>query len=982
MGKQQRRFSAWMPLLITLCVLGAVAIWVGREYRLRSSRAPRRRDVRRAHIVRDVVLGPKKRAVPGKIRTATLFYEHPGVTNVTVSGSWDKWKTPRPMELRGRQWVFNVKDLSLPLGRYEFKFLPDGEWEPGANRALYVNDDGLLQRPLDIIFTARLEEPDRIDVVFKTLPPGAAADAVPAGLQVRLSPHVPIENVSWVPGRGKREHFGYHVSGGFVTFCMDEMYYKVAVPRTARVTVAGTFNGWNAGGMAPWVLKDEDDDGRWEGTFALPVTHEKDLQFKFVVNGKRWLMPPYGTPNVVEDEDGNRNLRIDRAISRSPALRITTQKPASLSTTYTLVVDGLGDRPAYHVLTPGDFVDKMVSREPMGATADPVRRETTYRLFAPRARSVDLCLYGGPVHTRGDSTPQPVRPSEIVSMTPDPVRGTWEAVLNGFHAGRYYSFRIDGPAGPGEGFNVREQVGDPYARAVAHAANNSIVIDPRATNRWFGGWTDTDYKPPAWEDVVIYEAHVRDLTIDASSGVPELLRGRYEGILASQGTGTGLDHLKKLGVNMIELLPVGEFENGEFEHNWGYSTAFFFAPEASYGRAPLEGSQYYEFKHLVNELHRRGFGVILDVVYNHIGGPNPFYLLDRKYYFRQDQDFKLTNFSGCGNDVRTEAPMMRRLIIDNVLYWMEEFHVDGFRFDLAELIDMETLMAVRNAARAANPNVLLISEPWSFRGDHKYDLTGTGWAAWNNEFRDAAKNFVRGHANRDDLKRAVRGSVEAWTVNPMQSVNYLESHDDMTLADELSSDPRHDARNMHAADAARNRLAATILFTSLGIPMLTEGQEFLRSKHGIHNSFASGDKVNAIRWGDRDLPEPAAALAYCAGMLHLRNSSPGAAFRWPAKEVPEGYYKWIEPRNGRSLGYIVNAGHGQRGGCFVVLLNAGPSPVTFRVPFPEGSWRLVADGRSVDVLGLQAEFEEDGVTRPTIEVPAVSSRVFMSLPEI
>jgi pullulanase/glycogen debranching enzyme len=532
--------------------------------------------------------------------------------------------------------------------------------------------------------------------------------------------------------------------------------------------------------------------------------------------------------------------------------------------------------------------------------------------------------------------------------------GVWEAAREGLDVGRHYAFRVDGPAGAGEGFDAGAPVGDPYALAAAHAHGLPLVIDPAATNAWFPGGPPDGFRAPAATDLVIYEAHVRDLTSDPSSGVAPALRGTYPGLTASAGTGAALDHLAALGVNAIQFLPVAEFGNGTNDHGWGYNTVYFFAPEASYGTDPLRGSAYHEFKQLVRELHRRGFAVILDVVYNHVGEPNLFHRIDRPYYFRLDPDLGYRNASGCGNEFRSEAPMARRLIVDNVRYWMREHGVDGFRFDLAELIDLETLMAVRDAARELNPNVILISEPWSLRGDHKRALRGTGWAAWNNEFRDPAKHFALGRGDRDRLVKAVAGSVATWTAEPRQSVNYLESHDDSALADELSGRPDRDGRVPTEEAAARNRLAATLLFTSLGIPMIGEGQEFLRSKGGRHNTFAGGDAVNALRWADRQQPLAAEALAYYAGLIRLRRSPAGASLRL-GDAPPPGYVEWILPPGETALGYAINGRRERPGAAFVVLANAGDAPFAFDVNWPPGAWRQVGDGRRIRPEGLDPD---------------------------
>ena len=320
--------------------------------------------------------------------------------------------------------------------------------------------------------------------------------------------------------------------------------------------------------------------------------------------------------------------------------------------------------------------------------------------------------------------------------------------------------------------------------------------------------------------------------------------------------------------------------------------------------------------------------------------------------------------------------MMRRLIVDNIVYWMKEFHVDGFRFDLAELIDLDTMMELRDAARAINTNVVLISEPWSFRGENKHQLKGTGWSAWNNDFRYSAKDFVMGRHNREWLQKNIMGSVDTWAANPLQPVNYLESHDDMALADELCTRPDRDGRSLQDMDVAVNRLAATVLFTSLGIPMISEGQEFIRSKRGIHNTYDRGDEVNAIDWADRTRPEAAKALAYYTGLLQLRRSPQGAAFR-ASHKPPADYYKWILPPDTLTLGYAVNTPPVHGGAGFVVLLNASGDPQTFTIPFAPGRWRQIGNGETIDLNGLPGSLILNGAQQVAVEVPGLCSAIFM-----
>jgi pullulanase/glycogen debranching enzyme len=377
-------------------------------------------------------------------------------------------------------------------------------------------------------------------------------------------------------------------------------------------------------------------------------------------------------------------------------------------------------------------------------------------------------------------------------------------------------------------------------------------------------------------------------------------------------------------------------------YNWGYNTVHYFAPEASYGRQPLKGSQYYEHKTMVNELHRRGFGVIMDVVYNHVGGPNLFSLIDKKYFFRLTPDYKFINFSACGNDVKTESPMMRKFIVDNCVYWVKEHHVDGFRFDLAELVDNKTLLAVRDAVWAINSNVVLIAEPWSIRAQNKEQLTGTGWAAWNNDFRYASKDFARGKANRDWMKYIITGSTEIWTANPMQAVNYAESHDDMALVDELSLRPDRNGKYVQSYEVAMNKLVATLIFTSLGIPMIHEGQDFLRSKYGIQNTYNKGDAVNAVRWTDREQPLAKENSSYYRDLIAMRKSDQGRAFRVREK-APEATTSGSPPKIRAPWATSSTHPASTPAMAFVALLNAADEAVEFSFTLPEGRWRVIGD---------------------------------------
>jgi pullulanase/glycogen debranching enzyme len=923
------------------------------------------------------VLTPTNRVMPGLPPTPFLAYQPTSrVATIHFATSADGWAGRYPLTRQPQYWQLDIRPLDLPVGRHEFKFILDDEWEPGANRTLFINRQGVLEQPLNHVKTARVQGRNLIEVFLRDGQSNAQR------VRVETRPPLPIEQVRLSTAAEEGYPQGYAIHGNDITFYFDPATYDLTVSPNDLIALAGNFNGWDASGrQGQWQLTKVAGVGLWELTVQLdglrPPPGQQHLEFKFVVNQSNWLTAPDRAPNRAPDGRGNVNLRIDPTLRGGRTLRIYTGAPIDLDTNYLLIIDGLADRAVYHYTTPGLLLDSLYSDKPLGATLNREHNTTTYRLFAPRATDVYLCFFDTPHYQVYEPEYQRLPPKERYRMWKDPVDGVWELTTWGLDIGAYYAYQIDGPAGEGESFYPDVYVGDPYAVAAAGDAEyNNIVLDTTATNQWFAGWTDDEFRTPAHEDMIIYETHLRDLTAHPSSGVPPSLRGTYAGLLATTESDTGLGYLKDLGVNMIELLPMQEFPNPNNRYDWGYATVFFFAPESSYGANPAQGSPFYEFKNLVNHLHNEGFGVMLDVVYNHVGGPNIFSLIDRKYYFRLNPDFSHSNFSGVGNDIRSEAPMMRRLIVENIIYLMEEFHIDGFRFDLAELIDLKTLMMVRDAALKVNPNVVLVSEPWSFRGTHKYELTGTGWAAWNDYFRNGVKGYVMGDRNLDRLKQVILGSTELWTDNPLQSVNYVESHDDMSLMDELTTAPDRDGRRLQPRDVAANRLSATVLFTSLGIPMIQSGQEFLRSKHGVGNTYNRGDELNALRWTDRDRPVAAEALAYYRALMHLRQSPAGQAFRVNGTP-PDGYYRWIETRSDQALGYIVNAPRIHPGNGFIVLLNAHHAAVDFRVALPNGRWRLIGNGRQLDPAGLPDSQVLSGPANSTISVPAMSSVILM-----
>ncbi len=638
-------------------------------------------------------------------------------------------------------------------------------------------------------------------------------------------------------------------------------------------------------------------------------------------------------------------------------------------------------------LQPGRVLDSWYSEKQLGCIWNPDR--TIFRVFAPRATAVTLVLF----ESVDDSTPR-----EIEMLKDND--GVWEALLPGHYFGQFYGYRVAGPKSPTEMFDSSKIISDPYARAVAtqneyQHRGKTLILDTSDYD-WEGD-TWLDYK---WEDLIIYECHLRDMTAHAGSGVSPELAGSYKGFIQS-GINGGLEYIKKLGVNAVEFLPLQDFGNIEIPYgipangtvntwnpyarnHWGYMTSYFFAPESYYASGQTlksgevcgaTGHQVNEFKDVVKALHRNGIAVIMDVVFNHVSqyDQNCFKYIDKKYYFHLDDKANFCSASGCGNDLNTARPMTRRFIIDCIKFWMTEYHIDGFRFDLATMIDWETIDLITKEARKINPRVILIAEPW---GGGQYDPAGFskhGWAAWNDQFRNGIKgqNPADGHGfifgkwwdfnNPESIRRYIYANpVEdgGLFAKKQHAVNYLESHDDHTFGDfvriGLGLTGMHDVvedveKNAVVTGRAlrTNKLGALILMTSLGPVMMHEGQEFARSKviaptmapdslvgQIDHNSYNKDNETNWLNF-DHAMKNPE-LLEYYRGLIRLRKASP-ALRRSSKKDIT-----FLETGNPFAVGCRLNGASAGDNYDYMVLFNAGPEK-NAEYKLPSGKWEIVVN---------------------------------------
>ncbi|MBI4853803.1 MAG: type I pullulanase [Acidobacteria bacterium] len=586
--------------------------------------------------------------------------------------------------------------------------------------------------------------------------------------------------------------------------------------------------------------------------------------------------------------------------------------------------------------------DKFICTQELGAIYS--KSSTTFRVFAPTAEKLVLRLYQTP--TKGNA--------EVFSMSKNN-DGSWEVLVSKDCLGLYYTFTA---SGNDPGFDPNRELIDPFARAVTAHNGRAIVV-----------YDDFKVSPrPQFPiaDSIIYEMHIRDFTIDPDSTIQQ--RGKYLSFI-EEGTSlyqrpdisTGLDHLVELGINTVQVMPVMEFQNQENidQYGWGYDSVHFNSPENSYSINSLEKNPVRELKQMVDMLHKKGIKVILDVVYNHTmedikGRVYSFEGLVPGYYYRRKMDGSYWNGSGVGNEFRSEAPMARRFIIDSVKYWVNEYGVDGFRFDLMGLIDLETMKEIVQELHKIDKNILVYGEPWS-AGETPLSITNKGkqrslgFSVFNDNFRDALKGSVfqareRGYIqtgnNIEKIKIGIVGSTEDFTDNPQESLNYVECHDNHTFWDRLMISTFDDSSLTDADRRAMARLGAAILFTSQGLPFFQSGQEFLRSKGGDENSYNKSDALNMIRW--REKATNYDIYRYYQGLIKLRKNH--LMFRMTSKDEIKQAIKFLDQDLNYQLpkgviAYLITDVTGkdswQRA---LVLLNA--SNKTYELNIPEGNWQV------------------------------------------
>ncbi len=600
---------------------------------------------------------------------------------------------------------------------------------------------------------------------------------------------------------------------------------------------------------------------------------------------------------------------------------------------------------------------------------------THFTLWSPTADSVMLRIYNDGAGGEAVETRYMERKNQ---------QEPWRAAFDEALYGKFYTFSIH------HNGNWLAETPGAYAKAAGVNGRRAAIIDMKTTNP--EGW-ENDIRPTLekFTDIIIYEMHHRDFSIHPSAGnnyAGKFLALTQQDTKSPQGEMTGIDHLKDLGITHVHILPsydygsVDESRPDSAQYNWGYDPVNYNVPEGSYStNAADPATRIREMKQMIQALHNNGIRVILDVVYNHtyINDGSNFSLTTPGYYYRHCEDGSYANASGCGNEVASEREMVRRYIVNSVKYWAEEYHLDGFRFDLMGMIDIETMKQVRSVLDEIDPTIFVYGEGWAagapaipneqcamkanahlipgvavFSDDlrdgvkgHFSQATGRGFATGEKDCEESVKFGIVGAIQHPQINyELVNYSKAPYTLSPAQVINYVSCHDDMCLTDKLRAS-MPDANEAQLQRYAR--LAQTIVFTSQGVPFMFTGEEIFRDKKGVHNSYCSPDEVNAIDWSLKHTNRE--QFDYYRNLIQLRKSHP--AFRMESAEQVCNHLLFIENTPKQVVAYTLNdnAG-GDTWEQILVAFNGSDSPVEINIP--EGKWQIIANDAIIDLEGRKS----------------------------
>jgi len=620
--------------------------------------------------------------------------------------------------------------------------------------------------------------------------------------------------------------------------------------------------------------------------------------------------------------------------------------------------------------------------------------KTLFKAWAPSAQEVRVSIYNEGLG--GEAI-------EVKNMYYTE-QGVWELEIEKDLKGKFYTFQTKIKN------EWQNEVPGEYAKAVGVNGLRGAIIDMAQTNP--EGW-ENDKKPALknFTDIILYELHVRDISTRDNSGIKNV--GKFlglveEGTKSPKGESTGIDHIKELGITHVHILPAFDFrsidETKNEGFNWGYDPQNYNVPEGSYSTDPYNpAARIKEFKQMVQGFHKNGIRVIMDVVYNHVGSTdeNSFDQMVPGYYFRQNPDGTFSNASGCGNETASERAMMRRYMIESVKYWATEYHVDGFRFDLMGVHDIETMNQLSEALHKIDPTIFIYGEGWTAGGSPLPDALKAikhntpqlkNIAAFSDDMRDGIKGHWSGEtekgfvAGKDSLRESIKFGIVAstlhpevhydwvnysknfWANKPSQTINYVSCHDNHTLWDKLKVSNPHaeynELKKMHM-------LANGIILTSQGVPFLHAGVELQRTKLGEHNTYNMPDSINQINWDWKT--ENKALFEYYKSLVALRKNHP--AFRMPTTQMIKEHLLFIEQGVPNVISFNI-AGNANDDDWAAILVIYNSNNMSMKLEIPQGDWTVVADGLQINEKGIK-QFVGN-----KIEVPEISMTILVSTASI
>jgi pullulanase len=795
---------------------------------------------------------------------------------------------------------------------------------------------------------------------------------------------------AWTKGDEKAVAFGAPDSDGFATASVDYAEFNMLVRRSEKE------NDWvekdgvrerfiknvTSRNMEVWILQNDDSIYLEKPEIPSPAVLFAVADAPNIVTLTLIKAPDDYSRFGVFDSAGAKLAGKSEKGGKDDEVVITLAENAlDVEKVYT-VKDETGAFSPKSVVMRGILDSFFYSGDDLGLTYSVER--SVFKVWSPQAVSMSLALFDEPGDYNANGKVTDNSTASLVSMQKD--RGVWSTVLTEDLKGKFYLYYAE--------FADSEKtfVPDPYAKAVSPNGQRMAVVDLSETNppRW------TEEKPPlnAFQDAIIYEVHTRDFSIDEDSGMTH--KGKFlafteTGTKNKEGSPTGIDHLKALGVTHVHLLPsfdfasvndVGSEQQSTNLFNWGYDPQNYNAPEGSYSTDPWNPiTRIVEFKQMVQAFHDAGIRVVMDVVYNHTfqtsGGP---FSATQDYFYRTDGTGRLTNGSGCGNEVASERPMVRKFISDSALYWAKEYHVDGFRFDLMGLIDVDTMKTVIEELRTkVDPSVIVYGEPWiadysPLSPDKRTVIgkqKGLGLAVFNDRFRnaikgggdDASHGFASGAPGCEQgVALGVMGSVNDFTTRADESVNYVTAHDNLNLWDKfalafgahnLADYPYRlidSEKDLFENDPVRAALLSNaIVFTSQGVPFFQAGDEFLRSKFGDTNSYSSPDSVNQIRWENASQYKD--VVDYYSGLIRLRKEHP--AFRMNERADIEKHIAITRDTAPGVVSFLLkdNANGDSWRNIFVVY-NGSEQPQIITLPETDAVWVQVVTDKKAGVEPL------------------------------